>query len=152
MDRHAADPHAGFLPDLAAHRILNGLAGLEEAGQGAVPLGRPAGGAAEQHALGVGGDDGGDHGRVGAGEADVGDAVAGWAVRALDGRGAAGEVVGWAHALVAGLDGEVEVAAAGAVEVAGVPVDEGAGLGDGGGCDCGVLDVSFIYECMCDMI
>lgn len=146
MDRHAADPHAGLLPDLAAHGILDGLAGLDEAGQGAVPLGRPAGGAAEQHALGVGGDDGGDHGRVGAREADVGDAVAGWAVRALDGRGAAGEVVRWADALVAGLDGEVEVAAAGAVEVAGVPVDEGAGLGEDGGCGCEVLAINIIYD------
>jgi hypothetical protein len=60
--------------------------------------------------------------------------------------------VRWADALVAGLDGEVEVAAAGAVEVAGVPVDEGAGLGEDGGCGCEVLAMSFIYQCMHDVM
>lgn len=49
------------------------------------------------------------------------------------GLGAAGEICGRADSLVAGLDGEVEVAAPGAEAVADVPVDERAGLGEDGG-------------------
>lgn len=133
MDDDAADPDASLLPDLAAHRVLDGLAGLDEAGQGAVPVGRPAALATQQHALAVGRDDGDNHGGISAWEAHVGDAVARVTVGAGLGLGAAGQVRGRADALVARLDGEVDVATAGAEAVAGIPVDKGAGLGQDSG-------------------
>lgn len=98
-----------------------------------MPLGRPAALATEQDALAVGRNDGDNHGRIGAREAHVGDAVARGTVGAGRGLGAPGEICGRADSLVAGLDGEVEVAAAGAEAVADVPVDERAGLGEDGG-------------------
>lgn len=133
VDDDAADLDARLLPDLAPDALLEGLARLEEAGEGAVEMGRVARLAAEEDPLAVRGDDGGDHGGVRPGEADVGDTVAGWAVVEGDGLLCPLQVRGRAHALVAGVDGEVGVAAAGAEAVAGVPVDHGSGLGVHGG-------------------
>src|SRR5690606_32795520 len=58
----AAHPHPGFLVDLAHHRLLRRLAGLDEAGQHRPAARDPAGLAAQQQALAVA--DGDDHRRV----------------------------------------------------------------------------------------
>ena len=72
---------------------------------------------------------------VGAGKGEVRDYAAGGAGAA--GGGARGEVGGGTDAFGAGVDGEGGLAAAGAEGVAGVPVEEGAGLGED--CRWGVL-------------
>ena len=112
MQDHAADADAGLLEDLAPDRLLDGLARLEEAGQDRVEARGPAALAAQEEAAAVVGEDGGDHGGVGAGEGDVGDGGAGgagaagsWGVRRGGGRGR-GEIGRGADALVACVDGE----------------------------------------------
>lgn len=155
MDDDAAEPHPGFLPHLAAHGLLDGFGRLDEAGQGAVPVGGPALLPAEEHAVAVGRHDGHDDGGVRAREAQVRHALAGGAVGARgggDGDGAAdagleqAEVGGWAGALGAGVDGEGRLAARGAEGVACVPVEEGACLGVGGGGGGGEAHVGAAFD------
>lgn len=72
-----------------------------------------------------------DYCGVGAGEGEVRDYAASGA--GASGGSARGEVGGGTDAFGACVDGERGLAAAGAEGVAGVPVEEGAGLGKDGG-------------------
>jgi len=68
VNNHTARGDAGFLPDFATDGLLDGFGGLDKAGEGRVPVRRPAFLAAEQDAVGVVTDDGHDDGGVGARE------------------------------------------------------------------------------------
>src|SRR5699024_9596275 len=71
VHHYVADPHAALLPHLAPNAVLDTLTRFEEARERAVEAPRPLLVTAEEHALAVGGNDGGDHGRISAGEGDV---------------------------------------------------------------------------------
>src|SRR5690606_19266536 len=96
---------AALLPHLAAHRVLDRLARLQEASQRAVETRRPPLLATQEHAAAVGRYHGGDHGRVRTGEADVGDADPGGAVASLVRSLRTVEVCRRAGALVSSVDG-----------------------------------------------
>lgn len=142
MDDHAAELHAGLFPHFATDGFFDGLGGLDESRQSAVPVRGPALLPPQQHARRVGRDDRHDDGGVGAREAEVRDAGAGGAGGArgrgrcdgaADGGLEAGEVAGRAGALRAAVDGEGRLPALRAERVARVPVEEGACLRVGGG-------------------
>ena len=145
MHHHAPEPHPGFLPHLAADGLFDRFAGLDEPGQGAVPVGRPLFLAPEEDVRGGGGEDGHDDGGVRAREREVrypgagGAGGAGTGCGGVVGDGAGGgggeegEVCGRAGAFRAGVDGQGGVPALRAEWIAGVPVEEGARLGVDGG-------------------
>ena len=133
MDDYSPEIHTGFFPDFAAHGFFDALSGFQEASERAVPVFRPSLLAAEQDAFSVGADDGHDNGRVGAREAQVGDAGARCAGRAVAGVDLARDVFGRAGAFEASVDGERAVPAGGAEGVSRVPVQQVAGFGVDGG-------------------
>lgn len=137
VDDDARQHHAGLLPDLAAHGVLDRLGGLDEPGQGRVPVRREALLPAQQDAAGVGGEHGHDDGRVGAREREVGDGGARAARRALRRRPALRQqrrVRRRACALGAPVDRQRRVPARAAEGVARVPVQQRARLRVDGGC------------------
>ncbi len=139
MDNDAAERDAGLLPDLAADGFLDGLGRLDKAGQGGIPVLRPAFLAAEQDTMGVMADDGHDDGGVCTRETKIRDSLSCCAVGAVfggslggcgpDGCGEGGEVFGGAGPFCACVNRESWLAALSAKGVAGVPVEEGARLG-----------------------
>ena len=112
MDDDAADEDAGFLVDFAPDGFFDGLGGFGEAGEGGEPVGGPALLAAEEEFISLGVHYGHDDGGVGAGEAEVADSRPGGAGGAVEG---VGDVLWWACAFEARVDGEGGLAAGGAL-------------------------------------
>lgn len=139
MNDNATQLDAALLPHFATHSLLDALGRLTEASQGGVKVLRPALLASEQQTFPVVADDSRDDSRVGAREAQIGDAVACCARRSGCGRGCCAgglscreqrKVGRRADALRSGIYGKRGLTAAAAEGVARVPVEERTGLAE----------------------
>lgn len=149
MNHHPPHRHPSLLPYLPAYRLFNPLRRLAKPGQRGIPILRPSLLPSKHNPLPIRRHNSHDHRGVRARETQVGYARSGDAVGARGGwfgRGGAadgaaghvGGVGGGAHPFAACVDGDCGLAAGGAEGVAGVPVEEGAGLGVDGGCRGGI--------------